>query len=125
MLAKNNKDELAQIYTLFQRAQETLIEIVQRFGTFIENQGMVVVKDPTATKDPIEFTRKLFELRTQANDLVQKQFQSHLSFQRKRDLVFQIILNKFDKSPGFLASYLDYEFKKGMCSIVYFSLTGA
>jgi len=114
MLAKNSKEELAQIFALFNRAFETLTEIVQRFGAFIESQGMSAINDPNVTKDPIEFTRKLFELKIEADSFVQKQFQAHLSFQRKRDLIFQIILNKFDKSPGYLASYLDFELKKGI-----------
>jgi len=113
MFAKNSKGELAQIFALFKRAQETLIEIIQRFGAFVESQGMAAISDPNVTKDPIEFARKLIELKKESDNFVQKEFQSNLSFQRKRDMVFQIILNKFDKSPGFLASYLDYEFKKG------------
>lgn len=114
MLLKNSKEELSQIFSLFHRATETLTEIVHKFGAFVEAQGISMIGDPNVTKDPIEFARKLFELKSEADSLVNKQFQNHLSFQRKRDLVFQIILNKFDKSPGFLASYLDFEFKKGM-----------
>jgi len=113
MFAKDSKEELAQIFALFKRAQETLIEIINRFGAYVESQGMALISDPNITKDAIEFTRKLIEMKIESDSFVQKQFQSNLSFQRKRDMVFQIILNKFDKSPGFLASYLDYEFKKG------------
>jgi hypothetical protein len=55
----------------------------------------------------------LVELKKKNDDIVTNQFKMHLSFQRRRDISFQVLLNKFEKSPGFLASYLDYELKKG------------
>lgn len=113
MFAKDSKEELAQIFNLFKRASTTLIEITNRFGTYIENEGNVILSDPGLEKDPIQFVSKLLEFKKKIDDLVSIQFQNHLSFQRRRDISLQQILNKFEKSPGYLASYIDYELKKG------------
>jgi Cullin, a subunit of E3 ubiquitin ligase len=113
MLHKDSKHDLLQIYNLFKRAPETLGEIIHRFGSFFEIEGSQIISDPTLDKDPIQFTNKLLELKKRADDLVNHQFLSNLNFQRRRDVTFQILLNKFEKAPVFLASYLDYEFKKG------------
>ncbi len=113
MFGKGSKEELSEIFNLYKRASTTLPEITNRFGTYIENEGNVILSDPELEKDPIQYVTKLLAFKNKLDTLVSDQFQNHLSFQRRRDISLQQILNKFERSPGYLASYIDYELKRG------------
>lgn len=115
MFVKNRRDQLGRIFTLFMRAaSETLPEILSRFDNYVEQEGNALFTDPNVSKDPLEFSTKMIDLKSRVDELVHNEFNAHILFQRKRDAKFSAILNKFDKSPQFLAVYLDFEFKKGM-----------
>ena len=113
MFTKDNRAELGKIYQLFNRAPETLSEILNKFSLFFEMKGKEIINDPNAIKDPLDFVVKMLDLKKKADDLVFIEFQANMQFQKRRDATFQLILNKFDKAPGFFAAYLDFEFKKG------------
>lgn len=113
MFGKDSKEELSEVYNLFKRASNTLPEITNRFGAYIENEGNSILSDPELEKDPIQFVSKLLAFKGKLDALVSIQFQNHLSFQRRRDISLQQILNKFERSPGYLASYVDFELKRG------------
>jgi hypothetical protein len=114
MFNKRDKESLAKIFQLYNRAQETLVEILNVFGQYFEGKGKEIINDPNSTKDPLDFVAKMLEIKKEADDYVQHEFQANMLFQKKRDSTFQIILNKFDKAPGYFAAYVDFEFKKGL-----------
>ena len=114
MFAKGKRDQLKDIYTLFKRAEsETIHEISVRFGGYIEQEGASLFEDADTKKDPLVFANKVLALKTKVDDIVQNEFDSHMTFQRKRDIHFQQMLSKFDKSAQFFAVHSDFEFKKG------------
>lgn len=99
-------------------ASETLKEILTRFGSYVEQEGNALFSDPNVCKDPILFTTKVMNLKERIDDSVAQEFNAHILFQRKRDALFSQILNKFEKSPQFIAIYTDYEFKKGLIDLL-------
>lgn len=119
MFNKGRRDQLGRIFTLFMRAaSETLKEILTRFGSYVEQEGNALFSDPNVCKDPILFTTKVMNLKERIDDSVAQEFNAHILFQRKRDALFSQILNKFEKSPQFIAIYTDYEFKKGLIDLL-------
>jgi hypothetical protein len=47
------------------------------------------------------------------DDIVSTCFENDIGFQNQRDNGFKHALNQNDKSPGFLATFLDFQFVKG------------
>ena len=61
--------------------------------------------------------KELTDLKLHIDDTIKDCFDSHMSFQKTRDLTFIDFLEKFKKTPDFFALYLDQCFKstfKGM-----------
>ncbi len=55
---------------------------------YIEKRGEVIVKDENLQKDPVEFTKKLLDLKQEMDNMVQKSFQNDIKFQKSRDTSF-------------------------------------
>jgi len=89
MFNKGYKEELGKIYILFNRAPETLIEILNRFGQYFELKREEIVNDPNITKDSLEFAAKMLDLKRTADNLVMNEFQDNMLFQKMRDVTFQ------------------------------------
>ena len=51
------------------------------------------------------------------DDLIKSSFQNDMKFQKARDIAFQNFMNECDKSPHYIAYYVDNEFKRGMKQI--------
>jgi hypothetical protein len=41
---------------------------------YIEGRGQKIIEDPELLKDPIEFTKKLLELKSEMDEMVEKSF---------------------------------------------------
>ena len=48
------------------------------------------------------------------DQLIQISFKNDMKFQKARDSSFQAFMNECDKSPHYMAFYVDHQFKKGM-----------
>lgn len=81
---------------------------------YIEQRGNKIVSDDALLKDPIEFTRKLLELKQEMDEMVDKSFQNDIKFQKNRDVSFQNFMNQCQYTPHYIASYCDHEMKKGL-----------
>lgn len=65
------------------------------------------------TKFFIEYTKSYLDLKLYMDRIVVDCFENDINFQNQRDNGFKQVLNQFDKTPGFLATYLDFQFVKG------------
>jgi len=53
------------------------------------------------------------ELKKDMDEIVNTCFENDIHFQNQRDNGFKLALNQNDKSPGFMATFLDFQFVKG------------
>jgi len=47
---------------------------------YIEDRGSKIVKDETLLKDPIEFTKKLLELKKEMDNMIENSFNNDMKF---------------------------------------------
>jgi len=112
---KNKKyQELHLLYSLCKKDESTFVHIKDQLTLYIETKGSSIVNDAKLQEDAIEFTKKILEFKEEADIIVEKYFESCIYFQRCRDTAFQSFLNKNPYSAQFIASYADYEMKKGL-----------
>lgn len=63
MFLHKKLEELGLMFRVFKRAESTLKFILSKMSPYIEGRGEKIVTDETLLKDPIEFTKKLLELK--------------------------------------------------------------
>lgn len=68
------------MYRLFKRVESTLKYIIQKMSPYIEDRGKKIVEDEALLKDPIEFTKKLLELKSEMDNMVEQSFQNDIKF---------------------------------------------
>jgi len=51
------------MFRIFKRVESTLKFIIQKMNPYIEGRGQKIIEDEALLKDPIEFTKKLLELK--------------------------------------------------------------
>lgn len=114
MFAHSKLNELALMFRIFKRVESTLKFIINKMNPYIEERGKKIVEDENLCKDPIEFTRKLLDLKQEMDEMLEKSFQNDLKFQKNRDMSFQHFMNQKAETPHFIASYCDNELRKGL-----------
>ena len=72
-----------------------------------------IIKNEELSKDPIKFTLKLLELKAEMDNIIERAFNNDMRFQKARDIAFQNFMNEFDRTPQFIAFYMDNELKRG------------
>lgn len=87
MFTHKKLEELALMFRLFKRVESTLKYIISKMAPYIEERGKKVVTDPELLKDPIEFSKKLLELKSEMDEMVEKSFLNDMKFQKCRDSV--------------------------------------
>lgn len=114
MFQHKKLEELALMYRIFKRVESTLKFIIAKMGPYIEGRGEKIISDESLLKDPIEFTKKLLELKSEMDEMVEKSFLNDIRFQKSRDVAFQNFMNNCQFSPHYIASYCDNELRKGL-----------
>jgi cullin 3 len=92
MFQHSKLDELALMFRIFRRVETTLKYIIQKMSPYIEERGKKIVEDEALLKDPIEFTKKLLELKSEMDNMVENSFQNDIRFQKNRDNVIPLNL---------------------------------
>jgi hypothetical protein len=68
------------MFRIFKRVDSTLKFIIQKMNPYIEGRGKKIIEDENLLKDPIEFTKKLLELKQEMDEMVDKSFQNDIRF---------------------------------------------
>jgi cullin 3 len=76
------------MYRLFKLATTALTCILDKLQDYIETKGKQIVADPELVKNPIAFTRKLLEFKSQMDEIVERAFLNDVRFQKCRDNAF-------------------------------------
>ena len=93
MFQHSRLEELNLMYKIFKRDQNTLGLIIQKMNPYIESRGESVVKDENLLKDPIAFTQKLLDLKSEMDVMLKESFDNNMQFQKGRDSSFQNFMN--------------------------------
>lgn len=62
------------MFRIFKRVESTLKFIINKMNPYIEERGKKIVEDENLCKDPIEFTRKLLDLKQEMDEMLEKSF---------------------------------------------------
>lgn len=73
-------EELNLMYNIFKRDPNTLVLIIQKMNPYIEMRGKTIVQDENLLKDPIDFTKKLLELKQEMDDMLKQSFDNSMQF---------------------------------------------
>jgi len=114
MLTNKRVDELKHLYQLLSRVPTTQQYVIEKLKPYIVNRGEGLKKDKDVTGDPVKYMTLLVELKKEMDTLMQDSFAGEERFIRTNDLAFQDIMDAFDRSPQYLAYYIDFIMTKGL-----------
>ena len=106
--------ELNLMYNIFKRDPQTLGLIIQKMNPYIEKRGEAIVRDENLLKDPIVFTQKLLDLKSEMDNMLKTSFDNSMQFQKGRDSSFQNFMNQCSQTPFYLAIYSHKELTTGL-----------
>ena len=113
MFQRKALDELALMFRVFRRDEETFKLIIKHMCPYIEKRGTELIQDENLSKNPIEFTKKLLELKAEMDQMIEYSFQQQLPFQLGRDNSFQTFINNSEYSALYIATFSDHEMRSG------------
>ena len=116
MFKANKKDELSNVYKLFQLYPESCKEITERFNGYIRTRGKSIYESKEISKDPKKFIPELISLKNEMNTLIKECFENKEnknSFIDSVDKAFSFFMNK-EFYARQLANYVDF------CMSTYF-----
>ena len=87
--------------------------VIDKIDPFIKKEGEKIVLSELLKEKPLEMTQKLLKLKAQIDDLIAVSFKNDMRFQKARDHAFREFMNKFARTPQFIALYLDHQQKEG------------
>jgi hypothetical protein len=122
MIEKKSLSDLALLYKLSKRGDPVNSLTYGRFfAGYIETTGQKInddVKDPIG-KMPIlnnyeDYTKRFLELKSYMDEITVGCFTNDIYFQNQRDNGLKHALNQNEKCPGFFATFLDFQYVKGI-----------
>lgn len=114
MFQHSRLEELALMYKIFKRDQQTLTLVIKKMIPYIEGRGEKIVKDEVLLANPLDFTKKLLELKAEMDRMLDESFKNDMKFQKGRDTSFQNFMNQQSQTPIFIARYADKELTTGL-----------
>ena len=108
MFNEKKIDQLTIMYRVFSRVESTLKFIIAKMNDYIMKEGKKIVENTQLLADPIKFTTQLLEFKSEMDQLIQISFKNDMKFQKARDSSFQAFMNECDKSPHYMAFYVDH-----------------
>ena len=81
---------------------------------FIIDEGRKIIQSEAHLQDPLKFTDWLLKFEDESDLLIQNAFQHDVQFYRARSHAFRKFMCECDKTPHFIAFYIDFELKKGL-----------
>lgn len=88
MFTHSRLDELALLYKIFKRDPQTLTLVIKKMIPYIEQRGEKIVKDEQLLLQPVEFTKKLLDLKAEMDRMLEESFKNDMKFQKGRDTSF-------------------------------------
>jgi len=112
MIERKSFNDLSLIFRVSQRGVVQNTHLLGRsFAGYIESVGKKIVEE---VKDPIDFSRRFLDLKKYTDEIVANCFTGDIQFQNQRDNGFKLAMNQFEKTAGYLATFVDFQFIKDM-----------
>ena len=80
MFNNRKTDQLKLMYDVFLRVDTTLRYVIQRMDPFIMQEGKSIINNEELRKEPIKFTLKLLELKSEMDNMISKSFSNDMRF---------------------------------------------
>ena len=81
---------------------------------YISARGESITKNENLLKDPFLFSKKLLELKSEIDKMLNVCFYNDGNFQKSRDVSFSNFMNDCTKTPYYLAGYSDKELRSDL-----------
>ena len=107
MFKTKKKDELAEVYQLFNYYPSRLELIQKSFRAYIKERLTALYEDKELSKDPRKFVPALISLKKEMDEFLVLCFDNHPDFQDQENKEFYILMSK-DIYPKQLANYTDH-----------------
>ena len=101
MLRNNKMDDLRRMYSLFGRVPETL-ECQELHARPREEGGLALVSDQEKVQAPVEFVKKLPEMRDKYDKLVSEAFSGENKSQKRLKEAFEEFINADSRCASYL-----------------------
>ena len=82
------------MYQCFRRDEDSLKHIINKMNPYIQKRGEKIVQDEALLTSPVEFSKKLLELKAEMDHMVQQSFDNDMKFQKGRDSSFMAFMNE-------------------------------
>ena len=112
MFKIKKKDQLSEIFQLFNFVPESLELIQKSFRSYIKERLLTLYNDKEYSKDPKKFVPALINLKKEMDDIVQMCFENHNDFQDSENKEFSLVMSK-ELYPKQLANYADFCMRSG------------
>jgi hypothetical protein len=112
MFKTKKKDELAEVFQLFNYYPSCLELIQKSFRAYIKERLMSLYNDKELSKDPRKFVPALISLKKEMDEFVVLCFDNHPDFQDHENKEFCLLMSK-DIYPKQLANYADHCMRVG------------
>jgi hypothetical protein len=107
MFAGNKIDELKKVYDVFIQVESTLKFLIEKMQPYIETSGEKIVLNKDLKEKPLDMVKQLLDFKTSIDNCIAYSFLEDMSFQKARDESFRNFMNKFDKTPHYIALHFD------------------
>jgi hypothetical protein len=101
MLEKGKIEDLRDLFQLFNRVPESFVSLAKKFQEFIEKNGGILNKDEILGKNPIDFIKKVINLKIEYDNILKNAFQNNLAMEKAKDTAFRNFFNEFDRASRY------------------------
>jgi len=112
MIRNQQIDDLRRLYQLFSRVPETLREISNCVGNFIQKEGKAILAENTHKKSPLELVNSLLNLRETFHDILNNAFNRGSMMETVMKISFENFINETTRTAMALTLYLDNLMRK-------------
>ena len=114
MLTGGRVSDLRRMYDLLTRVPATLDLLRGAVCDHVKKLGLDLVSDQEKVKDPIEFVRRLLEMRDQYDVIVADAFRAEKKMQKRLKEAFEGFINADARCASFLVLYIDELLKSAL-----------
>ncbi len=114
LIAQNRTEELRILTKLLSRKPDTYKFVTEKLSAYVKARGKAIEEDKKIVEDPIEYIKKVIELKKEMDTLMNEGFEGRQQFAHTNDKAFKDFLTEFELTPKFLAVYIDNLMRHGL-----------
>eukprot|EP01103_Thecamoeba_quadrilineata_P019179 TRINITY_DN765_c0_g1_i1.p1 TRINITY_DN765_c0_g1~~TRINITY_DN765_c0_g1_i1.p1 ORF type:complete len:756 (+),score=129.29 TRINITY_DN765_c0_g1_i1:106-2268(+) len=114
MLRDDKIEDLARMYTLFQRVPDGMNLMRQEISNYLLETGKKLVDEETLKEQPGSFILNLLTLKDKYNRILSQAFLNDKTFKHSFDKSFEQFINLNPKSPEYISLFIDEKLRVGL-----------